>query len=209
MKATPRIDLGNVGSDSDEAPIGHFTALDLRSALAANLARARAERGWTLRELASRADVSKALLSKIERSEGNPAMETLFRIASALGCSMSELLAVEVSQLAVVRADEGRVIESEERELVSRLIFAMGPCRRAEIYEFAMIPNVRSEWKGRSDYGVTEFAVVLQGQVRVGVAGNARELGPGDAISFRHGAQNLYESLDEHARMICVVAYDN
>jgi transcriptional regulator with XRE-family HTH domain len=193
----------------DELVMGRFTAEELRGALATNLARVRSERGWTLRELAANSDVSKALLSKIERSDGNPAMETLFRIASALGCSMSELLAVEVLQLAVVRADEGRSIESEHGELITRLIFAMGASRRAEIFEFTMVANVRSEWLGRPGYGVTEFAVVIRGSVRAGVVGSEQLLEPGDAISFRHGAQNVYESLDDSARMICVVAYDN
>jgi transcriptional regulator with XRE-family HTH domain len=195
--------------ESGELAPGKISAIDLRSALAVNLARMRAEHGWTLRDLAARADVSKALLSKIETGDGNPAMETLFRIASALGCSMSELLEVEIAELAVVRADEGRAIASEHGELVTRVIFAMGAFRRAEIAEFTMVPNVRSEWRGRSDYGLTEFAVVLEGSVRAGVVGDTRLLGPGDAISFRHGAENIYESLGEGARMICVVAYDN
>ena len=150
----------------------------LRSSLGANLARLRIGCGWSLRELAARADVSKALLSRIERGEGNPSINTLFRIASALGCALSELIAVDTFEPQVVRADEGRAIESEDASMVSRLIFASSGHTRIEIYDCVMAPHTRSEWEGRAGYGVTEYAVVQDGSVRIGTPGREELLGP-------------------------------
>jgi XRE family transcriptional regulator, regulator of sulfur utilization len=180
----------------------------LRSSLAANVARIRVARGWSLRELALRAEVSKALLSRIERGEGNPSLETLYRIASALGCSISELVALETFEPQIVRAGEAQAIESAEGRMVSRLIFASGSHSRIEIYDCDMAPRARSEWEGRSGYGVTEYAVVVEGPVRVGTPGREETLGAGDAIAFRHDTTNAYESFDVQVRVVCVVAYD-
>jgi transcriptional regulator with XRE-family HTH domain len=180
----------------------------LRSALAVNLARLRVGRGWSLRELASRADVSKALLSRIERGDGNPSLHTLFRICAALGCSISELVAFDTFESQVIRAGDGRAIQSEDGRVVSRLIFAGGEHSRIEIYDCEMAPQTRSEWEGRPGYEVTEYAIVGEGSVRIGTQGKEEVLGPSDAMVFKHDAINVYESLDGPARVLCVVAYN-
>jgi transcriptional regulator with XRE-family HTH domain len=192
--------------------VGHENAAiapsELRSSLATNVRRARLERGWTLREFAHRADVSKALLSKIERAEGNPSIETLYRIAAAIGCPMSELLELDASRLDVVRADEGRVIPYDEAAIALRLIFASQPLRRLEIFRCLMEPNTRSEWDGQPEFGVTEYALVHQGNVLIGPAGRETLLGAGDSIAFRHDARNVYESLELPVDVSVLMAYD-
>ena len=55
----------------------------------------RARRGWTLDDLAQRAGVSKAMLSKLERCEASPTAALLGRISGALGMTLSTLLAAE------------------------------------------------------------------------------------------------------------------
>lgn len=181
---------------------------ELRSSLATNVRRARLERGWSLREFAGRADVSKALLSKIERGEGNPSIETLYRIAAAIGCPMSELLELDASRLEVVRVDEGRVIPYDEAAIELRLVFASAPLRRLEIFRCVMEPNTRSEWDGQPEFGVTEYALVHQGNVLIGPAGRETLLGAGDSIAFRHDARNVYESLEMPVHVTVVMAYD-
>lgn len=58
------------------------------SEIGAKLARARAERGWSLQQLADRAGVSPAAVHKIEKSGITPTIATLMKIASALGKSV-------------------------------------------------------------------------------------------------------------------------
>jgi XRE family transcriptional regulator, regulator of sulfur utilization len=183
------------------------TTPTLLGALADNLRRERNLRGWSLRELADRADLSKALLSRIERGEGNPSINSLFQISAALGVALSELIAVDVADHEIVRSGEGRVIASEDGRAISRLIFVAGGQRRFEIYEFSMEPHTRSEWEGRAELGIREFAMVREGRVRVGPVGKEKLLGPGDAIAFRQEDVNAYEALDEPVQAVCVIAY--
>jgi transcriptional regulator with XRE-family HTH domain len=61
--------------------------------LARRIADERSARSWSLVDLARRSDVSKSMLSKIERAEASPTAQVLVRIASAFGLTLAELLA--------------------------------------------------------------------------------------------------------------------
>ena len=52
----------------------------------------RAERGWSLEELASASGVSRSMLSEIEREQANPTLAVTMRIAQAFGLSLADLL---------------------------------------------------------------------------------------------------------------------
>lgn len=56
------------------------------------LRRLRAERGWTLRELASRAGLSHSFLGDVEVGRCDPSVQTLLVIARALGVEPHKLL---------------------------------------------------------------------------------------------------------------------
>ncbi len=59
----------------------------------------RAERAWTLDELADQAGVSKSLLSKLENlADSNPSMDTLFKVATAFRVTIADLLETEKVQ---------------------------------------------------------------------------------------------------------------
>lgn len=62
-------------------------------ALAQRLKKEREDRGWSLAELAERSNVSKAMISKIERCEASPTATLLGRLSGALGLTVSTLLA--------------------------------------------------------------------------------------------------------------------
>ena len=60
----------------------------------------RTEKNMSLFDLAQRAKLSKGLLSKLENDESpNPSLETLYKIAEALGTSIAEIIETEQVQL--------------------------------------------------------------------------------------------------------------
>ena len=86
------------------------------SALGAKLAMARAERGWSLSELARRAGVSTASIHKIEKSGMTPTIASLMKIAAALGKSVAHFVdEPETPDVLVVRGDaRARVYTSKQ-----------------------------------------------------------------------------------------------
>jgi DNA-binding XRE family transcriptional regulator len=65
----------------------------IRSTIAVNLRRYRAERGIAQERLALIAGVDRTMVSKIERELTNPSIETLLKLANVLGVTVSALLA--------------------------------------------------------------------------------------------------------------------
>ncbi len=72
----------------------------------------RLARQWSLEDLAGRADVSRAMLSRIERRESSPTAELLVRIAAAFGMTLSALIARAEGEGAIARrADQPRWVD--------------------------------------------------------------------------------------------------
>src|SRR3979411_2163490 len=74
---------------------------DLTTAVARTLQALRAERGWSLDQLASRSGVSKGVLVALEQGRSNPNLATLARIGDAFGVPVPRL--VDVSDEPTVR----------------------------------------------------------------------------------------------------------
>ncbi len=56
-----------------------------------NVARVRAERGFSQDKLAEKADLDRTFVSGIERGVRNPGIKTVLRVARALNVSVAEL----------------------------------------------------------------------------------------------------------------------
>jgi transcriptional regulator with XRE-family HTH domain len=69
---------------------------NLREAIAANVIRllreAREERGLSMNVVAQRSGLSQSIVSLIERDLRNPTLDTLLRMAEAIGIDLGEIL---------------------------------------------------------------------------------------------------------------------
>lgn len=80
---------------------------DPTARLASRIRLEREGRGWSLADLAQRAAVSKAMISKIERGEASPTAALLGRLSGAFGLTLSTLLArSELHRGRLLRAGE-------------------------------------------------------------------------------------------------------
>ena len=80
---------------------------ELPASISRRIRTERAQRGWSLAELAERSGVSKAMLSAIERGDASPTASLLVRIAAAYGMTLSSLIArAESSGGGLARAAE-------------------------------------------------------------------------------------------------------
>ena len=57
------------------------------------LRRNRMQRGWTMAQLARKANMNQRHIAVLERGENTPGLQTLFDVASAFGISASSLVA--------------------------------------------------------------------------------------------------------------------
>src|ERR1700748_1286447 len=70
-----------------------ITDSDIDGRIGARVRALRDERGLTFEGLAERADVSRAMLSRIERGESSPTAQLLNKVCGGLGVTLSALFA--------------------------------------------------------------------------------------------------------------------
>lgn len=83
-------------------------AMKARTKLARNLRRLRVEREMSQERLAADAEVDRAFVGGIERESENPSIDTLDRLAAALGVDVADLLVRPVGRGPVANLPRGR-----------------------------------------------------------------------------------------------------
>ncbi|MDG4865897.1 XRE family transcriptional regulator [Streptomyces sp. T-3] len=166
--------------------MGEPEAVEVR--LAARLAELRTERGWSLDELARRADVSRSTLSRLERGEISPTATLLGRLCSVYGRTMSQLLA-EVESSAqppqLVRAERQSVWRDEASGFTRRSVSPPHPGLRGELVEGILDPGADLAYDGPSVPGLEQHIWVLDGVLEVTAGGGVHEVRAGDCLRFR------------------------
>jgi transcriptional regulator with XRE-family HTH domain len=176
------------------------------SIVGSNVRRLRERSGLSLRELAQRAEVSASTLSTLEAGSGNPGVETLVTIGSALGVPFSELVMPHEPDVRVQRADEGVVVAAAGAPFTSRLLLADAGRSVTEVYEATMEPSAVYQAEPHLN-GVAESVVVVQGRLRVGPLDGPVVLAPGDRATFSGDQPHTYQALEPGTRMILVLSY--
>ena len=181
------------------------TAKDLNRRLGRTLRANRLAHGSSLSELARASGLSKTILGRIEAGEGNPSIETLWRVSQALALPLGALLEDEGRPNArVIKARTGEQVRAESG-MTGWLVHADGRDHRTELYDLEYPKGTIH----RSDPhlpGTEEVIVCVQGRMRVGPEGEEGELGPGDAILFAADVPHSYEAL-RNTRVLCWMLY--
>ncbi|WP_443043282.1 helix-turn-helix domain-containing protein [Streptomyces sp. HM190] len=158
--------------------------VDLR--LAARLAELRAERGWSLGELAERSGVSRSTLSRAERAETSPTAALLNRLCHVYGRTMSQLLSeVEAEPVTVVRVADQLVWEDRASGFVRRSVSPPAAGLRGELVEGRLTAGADLAYDGPSVPGLEQHIWVLEGVLRVTERGVEHELAAGDCLRMR------------------------
>lgn len=164
-------------------------------ALSAALRRERRRADLSLSEVARRADLSKSTLSQLESGIGNPSLETLWALCTALGIPFGQLFDPPPPRIQVIRAGSGAAVAAEQADYGVLLLATCPPGARRDVYRVEAEPgSVR-----RSDPhapGVVEHVVVCAGRASVGVAEEPVELGPGDYIVYPGDVPHVFEALE-------------
>jgi transcriptional regulator with XRE-family HTH domain len=156
------------------------------SGIGAKVAAVRAERGWSLQQLATRAGLSPAAVHKIEKSGMTPTITSLMKIASALGKSVGFFIEESDSlrPVTVVRRDErSRLYTSKQGLTLENISGRYGPFFVAGA-EAAVEPRADSGPVPMTHPG-EELVLVLGGEMEFTVDGESYALAEGDSIHFR------------------------
>ncbi|MFI8528759.1 helix-turn-helix domain-containing protein [Streptomyces aquilus] len=154
--------------------------------LGARLAELRAERGWSLGELAERAGVSKSTLSRAERAEISPTASLLNRLCAVHGRTMSQLLSeVETEPPLLVRAAEQPVWEDRASGFVRRSVSPPHSGLRGELVEGRLAPGSDIAYDRPPVPGLEQHIWVLEGALDMTARDVEHRLDTGDCLRLR------------------------
>jgi XRE family transcriptional regulator, regulator of sulfur utilization len=165
----------------------------------------RTARGMSLGDLGRASGLSKTILSRIEAGEGNPSVETLWRVSQAFDLPLGALLgdADRPPARAVARRSGRRL--GADSGMTAWLIHAEGQAHRSEVYELDLPAGVVHPGRPHLP-GTTEVVVCTKGRLRVGPDAEPLELGPGDAAWFASDVPHRYEALRASVAL-CLMLY--
>lgn len=155
-------------------------ALDV--ALGRQIRARRVAQGLSLREMASRTDLSPSFLSQLERGLARPRITSLHRVARTLGTTAQALLASgDTRTYSLVRSDEGRSVDHDDELPPGAVRSVVTGDRGLTAMEFRGVPPQFGQYY---DHPGEELYLVVRGCVEVDLDGELIELGPGDTLCY-------------------------
>lgn len=172
-------------------------------AIASGIQRERVAAGWSMAELARRAGIAKSTLSQLEAGTGNPSVETLWALATALGIPFARLLGGGEIEVTVVRSDEGATVPSDSADYAATLLTASPPAVRRDVYRIDAAPGSRRDSAAHVT-GTVEHVLLCSGEALVGPADRPVTLAPGDFITYPGDAPHVFEALVPGTRAVLI-----
>jgi len=164
--------------------------------------------GYSLAELAARADVSKGMLSEIETGKKNPTLRVACSIASGLECQISDLLDVPPDVRFEKLEDDRRKVlvdpsNGVERHLLSPPMVQHG----VQVLLFIFPPGTEIFWNA-DGAEVIEHATCVEGQITISVddQNESIELSPYESVNFSSDVDHRFaNTTNEPARVFVVI----
>jgi transcriptional regulator with XRE-family HTH domain len=153
-------------------------------AIAERLRLERENRGWSLADLAERSGVSKAMISKIERSEASPTATVLGRLSGAFGLPLSVLLALaERAGDRLSRAGDQPVWTDPETGYTRRAV-SLPNGGLLELFEVTLPTGVRIPYPASAFAFQRQQIWLISGQLDFQEGEARHHLAPGDCLEL-------------------------
>ncbi len=153
--------------------------------IAQRLARLRAEQGWSLEVLSDRTGISRASLSRLERSELSPTAAMLGKLCTVYGWTLSRLMAEAETKpanlITASRQSEWRDPESGYRR---RAVSPPAPGLRGEMVEVRMPPGASVSFDASPVPGLEHHLWMIEGSLNLEVEGSRFQLHAGDCLRY-------------------------
>ncbi|MDD4903971.1 MAG: cupin domain-containing protein [Candidatus Bipolaricaulis sp.] len=161
----------------------------------------RLEKGWTLKELAARCELSTSFLSQVERGLSSVSITSLHIICQALGMTLGEFFRQLGDGIArpnggertveVMKAKDQRAVNLSEASIKYRFLSREFPERQFEIMLGEIPPGyIYPPFPHEGE----EFGYVLEGQLLLTIGDETYTLGPGDSYHFAASTPHGYQA---------------
>jgi transcriptional regulator with XRE-family HTH domain len=146
----------------------------------------RAERGWSLDELARRSNVSRATLSRLENAEVSPTTSVLGKLCAAYGLTMSRLMhMVEDDFAPLIRRSMQPVWIDQGIGFRRRSVSPPAQALAGEVLECELEPGTHITYGRPPRSGLEHHLFLIEGQLEVSIDEQTYDLRPGDCLRYQ------------------------
>lgn len=163
------------------------------STLGQHLQSLRLERGWSLSQLANDAGIAKSNLCRLEQGNGNPTLDTIWRLAVQLNVPFGTL----VAPITVPLGEDGVQV---------RLIDQGKDAPQVDAYWMRCAPHTLRRAEAHTP-GTRESLTLISGRLEAGPEANITLLSPGDTVTFSADQPHLYRTQAAEATLIMTITY--
>jgi transcriptional regulator with XRE-family HTH domain len=161
--------------------------------IARRLKELRAERVWSLDELARRSNVSRATLSRLENAEVSPTTSVLGKLCATYGLTMSRLLyLVEDDFIPLIRRNAQAVWTDQTSGFLRRSVSPPAQALSGEVLECEIEAGTRITYDHPPREGLEHHLLLIEGQLEVSANGHTYHLWPGDCLRYRLFGQSIF-----------------
>ncbi|MBU5227969.1 XRE family transcriptional regulator [Clostridium senegalense] len=165
--------------------------MNINFIIAENLKNLRTERNLSLSQLAGLCNVSKVMLSQIEKGDTNPTINTLWKIANGLKVPYTSLLEQKEHDTQIIKKNDTDIQLSEEGHYRVYCYYTNTPYRNFELFQIELDENCTYKSVGHSEKS-EEYIMVLEGELTLEINGSNYKLTPNDSISFLASHEHVY-----------------
>ena len=171
--------------------------------IAAAVREHRTRAGMSMSELARRAEVAKSSLSQLESGHGNPGVETVWALATALGVPFSALIDPPEAEQDLVRAGTGEATYADAADYAAVVLSHSPPGVRRDLFRVDAEPGSARVSQPHAD-GTVEHVVLVSGRASVGLVADPVALGPGDYHRYPGDRPHVFEALEPGTSAVMV-----
>jgi transcriptional regulator with XRE-family HTH domain len=151
--------------------------------IAEHLKQRRLASGLSLADLAKRSGVSRAMISKVERSAASPTAALLGRLCNGLGLTLSSLIAnAEQSASPLVRANDQTTWQDPVSGLIRTMVSPDLADTAVEIVRIDLPPGASVNYDAQRYLRYEQHVVPIKGRLHLTVGGEEYQLGPWDCL---------------------------
>ncbi|MCI1953124.1 MAG: XRE family transcriptional regulator [Clostridiales bacterium] len=161
--------------------------------IAQNLKKLRLERNFSLGQLAELSQVSKVMLSQIEKGDTNPTINTIWKIANGLKVPYTALLQQQEDDTVIVKKSEIAMQTGDDKHYRIFCYYPNTPQRNFELFQIELDAGYSYTSIGHSEKN-QEYIMVLEGNLQLTVNNKTYDLHPDDTICFTASAKHIYTS---------------
>ncbi|NOK04302.1 MULTISPECIES: helix-turn-helix domain-containing protein [Myxococcus] len=159
---------------------------DIDRQIAQRLRALRAERRWSLDELARRSQVSRATLSRLENAEVSATAMVLGKLCAAYGLPLSRLMhMVEANFVPLVRREAQPVWTDASVGFQRRSVSPPAQTLAGEALVCELAPGASITYDEPPRRGLEHHLLLLEGRLDITVDGQTHTLQPGDCLRYQ------------------------